>query len=214
MKQNYGLTNQIGYTCGIYCLVIADSIVNNTTIDLEAYYNIVQGCVDKSYTKIGEIFDINVFKKISDEFFPNITTEIYDIKSINEIKNKLKNNIIIMPVQYGDTPHYIVIYQQNSRFIKYYNYSIMNKFFNLKKIIKQNSSIVPAYIWKKKFLKKMSFSEIILRLILIIAGGRKFHYRNLYCKNILYRAIDNYVIKTNDIDNVNLKGKCILVSKK
>ena len=90
----------------------------------------------------------------------------------------------------------------------------MNKFFNLKKIIKQNSSIVPAYIWKKKFLKKMSFSEIILRLILIIAGGRKFHYRNLYCKNILYRAIDNYVIKTNDIDNVNLKGKCILVSKK
>ena len=39
MKNKYNPTNQIGYTCGIYCLEVANSIVTNNDINLEDYYN-------------------------------------------------------------------------------------------------------------------------------------------------------------------------------
>mgnify|MGYP002329257032 CR=1 FL=1 len=88
MKNKYNPTNQIGYTCGIYCLEVANSIVTNNDINLEDYYNTIQDCIINSYTKIGEFFDINVLNVIADKFFPNITTTVYNITTIEDIKEK------------------------------------------------------------------------------------------------------------------------------
>ena len=52
MKQFYSSINQIGYTCGIYCLEIANSIITNSPIKFDSYYNTIHNCIDKSYTKI------------------------------------------------------------------------------------------------------------------------------------------------------------------
>lgn len=127
MKNKYNPTNQIGYTCGIYCLEVANSIVTNNDINLEDYYNTIQDCIINSYTKIGEFFDINVLNVIADKFFPNITTTVYNITTIEDIKEKLDDYILIMPVQFKDTPHYCVLNINDLNVLECYNYSLSNK---------------------------------------------------------------------------------------
>lgn len=214
MKNKYNPTNQIGYTCGIYCLEVANSIVTNNDINLEDYYNTIQDCIINSYTKIGEFFDINVLNVIADKFFPNITTTVYNITTIEDIKEKLDDYILIMPVQFKDTPHYCVLNINDLNVLECYNYSLSNKV-NLEKIFNDNMNIVSKYIWKKSFLKTKNISDLGVFLILFMSenGKEKCKYRNLYFKNIFNKAKKDKIIKDKDTDEVNMKGKCLLVRK-
>lgn len=214
MKNKYNPTNQIGYTCGIYCLEVANSIVTNNDINLEDYYNTIQDCIINSYTKIGEFFDINVLNVIADKFFPNITTTVYNITTIEDIKEKLDDYILIMPVQFKDTPHYCVLNINDLNVLECYNYSLSNKV-NLEKIFNDNMNIVSKYIWKKSFLKTKTISDLGVFLILFMSenGKEKCKYRNLYFKNIFNKAKKDKIIKDKDTDEVNMKVKCLLVRK-
>lgn len=214
MKNKYNPTNQIGYTCGIYCLEVANSIVTNNDINLEDYYNTIQDCIINSYTKIGEFFDINVLNVIADKFFPNITTTVYNITTIEDIKEKLDDYILIMPVQFKDTPHYCVLNINDLNVLECYNYSLSNKV-NLEKIFNDNMNIVSKYIWKKSFLKTKTISDLGVFLILFMSenGKEKCKYRNLYFKNIFNKAKKDKIIKDKDTDEVNMKEKCLLVRK-
>lgn len=213
MKNKYSPTNQIGYTCGIYCLEIANSIVTNSDINLEDYYNTIQDCIINSYTKIGEFFDVNMLNVIADKYFPNITAAVYSLTTIEDIKEKLDDYILIMPVQSKDTPHYCVLNKNNSS-IECYNYSLSNKV-NLEKIFNDNMNIISKYIWKRSFLKTITISDLGVFLILFMSknGKEKCKYRNLYFKNIFNKSKKDKIIKAKDTDEVNMKGKCLLIRK-
>lgn len=213
MNNKYSPTNQIGYTCGIYCLEIANSIVTNSNINLEDYYNTIQDCIINSYTKIGEFFDINILNVIADKFFPNITATVYNLTTIEDIKEKLDDYILIMPVQLKETPHYCVLNKNNSS-IECYNYSLSNKV-NLEKIFNDNMNIISKYIWKRSFLKTITISDLGVFLILFMSknGKEKCKYRNLYFKNIFNKSKKDKIIKAKDTDEVNMKGKCLLIKK-
>lgn len=212
MNNKYSPTNQIGYTCGIYCLEIANSIVTNNDINLKNYYNTIHDCIN-SYSKIGEVFDINMLNVIADKFFPNITATVYNITTIEDIKEKLNDYILIMPVQSKDTPHYCVLNKNNSN-IECYNYSLSGKV-SLEKIFNDNMNIVSKYIWKRSFLKTKTISDLGVFLVILMSGNgkEKCKYRNLYLKNIFNKAKKDKIIKVKDIDDVNMKGKCLLIKK-
>ena len=205
MKNKYSPTNQIGYTCGIYCLEIANSIVTNNDINLEDYYNTIQDCIN-SYTKIGEVFDINMLNVIADKYFPNITATVYSLTTIEDIKEKLDDYILIMPVQSKDTPHYCVLNKNDLNKLKCYNYSLSNKV-NLKKIFNDNMNIGSKYIWKRSFLKTKTISDLGVFLIILMSenGREKCKYRNLYFKNIFNKAKKDKIIKDKDTYEVNMK---------
>lgn len=95
-----------------------------------------------------------------------------------------------------------------------YNYSLSNKV-NLEKIFNDNMNIVSKYIWKKSFLKTKTISDLGVFLILFMSenGKEKCKYRNLYFKNIFNKAKKDKIIKDKDTDEVNMKGKCLLVRK-
>ena len=44
-------------------------------------------------------------------------------------------------------------------------------------------------------------------------GKEKCKYRNLYLKNIFSKAKKDKIIKAKDTDEVNMKGKCLLIRK-
>lgn len=92
MKQFYSSLNQIGYTCGIYCLEIANSIVVNSPIKLEYIWpkNILNGSfaskfAEKVLIHNNEILSYrqkykeNIFKKAKEKHIINIG----DIDQVN-----------------------------------------------------------------------------------------------------------------------------------
>lgn len=119
-----------------------------------------------------------------------------------------------MPVQFKDTPHYCVLNINDLNVLECYNYSLSNKV-NLEKIFNDNMNIVSKYIWKKSFLKTKTISDLGVFLILFMSenGKEKCKYRNLYFKNIFNKAKKDKIIKDKDTDEVNMKGKCLLVRK-
>lgn len=76
-------------------------------------------------------------------------------------------------------------------------------------------NIISKYIWKRSFLKTITISDLGVFLILFMSknGKEKCKYRTLYFKNIFSKAKKDKIIKAKDTDEVNMKGKCLLIRK-
>lgn len=209
MKQFYSSRNQVGYTCGIYCLEIANSIIIDSPIKFDSYYNTIQNCIDKSYTKIGEVFDIDMLNTIACNFYPNIATKVCDITCVNDIDKLLNNFILVMPILSEKTPHYIVLIKNENGSMRHYNNGL--HFDSLKKLYKRNSQIKFEYIWPKTILND-SFASKLAEKVLIYNNEVLF-YRQKYKENIFKKAKEKHIINIGDIDKVNMRGKCLIVSR-
>lgn len=209
MKQFYSSRNQVGYTCGIYCLEIANSIIIDSPIKFDSYYNTIQNCIDKSYTKIGEVFDIDMLNTIACDFYPNIATKVCDITCVNDIDKLLNNFILVMPVLSEKTPHYIVLIKNENGSMRHYNNGL--HFDSLKKLYKRNSQIKFEYIWPKTILNDSFASKLAEKAL--IYNHEVLSYRQKYKENIFKKAKEKHIINIGDIDRVNMRGKCLIVSR-
>lgn len=212
--KKYKSTDQIGYTCGIYCLIIADCILNGNSFDRDYYYSIIKKCVNQSYTKIGEIFDISTLQKITTHFFSHLNAETYNSTTVKDVKTLLDKYIIIMPVTIGTdkTPHYILLYKNRYGGIIRYNASC-KYVFSLSSLLKNNNSIADKYIWPKKLVSPSNFKNKINNFFMWILNKSNLQYRQKYFNDIFNVAREHGIIKVDDIDSVNMNGKFLLISK-
>ena len=209
---DYKCTNQIGYTCGLYCIIIADCILNKKNFNLDIYYDFIKKCVDSSLTKVGEVFDITVLEKIAKSFMPNINIQIYDTKSVTDLKILLENNIIIMPVVSGktNTPHYTLMCK-NKKYVQYNLFLCRKHISSFSKILKSNNSISDKYVWPKNIISPGPYSKLSdFILNTFIKVGK---YRKRYSKEIFNTAVNKNIIQIGDVDEVNMRGKFLLLSK-
>lgn len=207
---DYKCTNQIGYTCGLYCIIIADCILNKKNFNLDIYYDFIKKCVDSSLTKVGEVFDITVLEKIAKSFMPNINMQIYDTKSVTDLKMLLENNIIIMPVVSCNTPHYTLMCK-SKKYVQYNSFPFGKHILFFSKILKSNNSISDKYVWPKKIISPSPYSKLYDSILnTFIKNGK---YRKRYSKEIFNTAVNKNIIQIGDVDEVNMRGKFLLLSK-
>lgn len=213
MKRFYSALDQIGKSCGIYSLEIVNGIINNIPVNTHSYYETIEKCIKKSFTKIGEVFDINMLNTIANEFYPNIKTEVRQLKSVSDIDIFLNNYVLIMPIM-NTVPHYIVLYKDKNKIVHAYNYTI--KLFscriNLKKIYKKNYMIPNNFIWTANIVHENSIKISTNRILLYIHDRQVSSYYAKYYQNIYKNAVEKNIINVGDIDKVDMCGKCLIVS--
>lgn len=202
---------QIGSSCGIYCLVIACNLLKKKSITASKYNYILTKCIENNYTFIGEVFDINKLLLISQKMFSTLKCEIYDINSPTDINTYLSQGLVILPVNSNkNIPHYILLKLHNNKITAYNNFPHSHpKASNLYIL---NKNISNTFTWTKDIVSPSRISIISTYIISFIVALSTFKYK------VNYNKISKNSIKRNSIyagykSDVNMKGKCILVKK-
>lgn len=114
-----------------------------------------------------------------------------------------------MPVLSEKTPHYIVLIKNKNGSMRRYNNGL--HFDSLKKLYKRNSQIKFEYIWPKTILNDSFASKLAEKAL--IYNHEVLSYRQKYKENIFKKAKEKHIINIGDIDRVNMRGKCLIVSR-
>lgn len=67
------------------------------------------------------------------------------------------------------------------------------------------------YIWSKKILNDSFASKLAEKVL--IHNNEILSYRQKYRENIFKKAKEKHIINIGDIDRVNMRGKCLIVSR-
>lgn len=203
--------NQIGKSCGIFTLVIASNLFNKNSIKIKEYNNILVKCIENNYTFIGEVFDINQLLLISKKMFPLLKCEVRNINSSDDIDKYLLQGLIILPIDKDNIPHYILLKLNNNK-IKAYN-NFPNIYPNSKELYALNKCISNNFIWTEDIINPSSkdiFITVTATYIISFSTGK---YVKKYYTDILKKSVIKNKLNVGYKSNVNMNGKCILVTK-
>ncbi len=204
-------TQQIGNSCGIYCLVIACNLFKKNCITASKYNEILTECIENKYTFIGEVFDINKLLFISQKMFPSLKCEIHDINSPNDINTCLSQGFVILPINTKkNIPHYILLKSQDNQITAYNNAPHSHpKTVNLYEL---NKNIPNTFIWTKDIISPSLYSRIGIYIITFCVAFSTLKYKRNYNK-LLKTSVKTNSLYVGYESNVNMNGKCILVTK-
>lgn len=141
---------QIGKTCGFYSIGCCLDELYGLDDPLGFISIMVENCKYSGLTVVGEVFDIDLLLNIAKTFIPrDIKVSKIKLNAAEDILNILSENTrVILPVQSGKTPHYVVLQSHNGRIVTCCNGGMVEKH-SYKKLFRLHKNVKNKYDWKK-----------------------------------------------------------------
>lgn len=195
---------QCGPTCGFYALVYAVNRLEKVKNKKKSVRELVIKCIEHNQSKMGEIFDINVFLEIASNYVQSkeIDAKIKVFFNIDDLKQILMQyDNVIIPYNCS-VVHYAVLfnYEPNTGMIKIWNgnnYTV--KKVSLREVYKKHCLIPNEFDWNAYYNTSPKPFRGKIWLLNMIVDAKLYLY--LYKQFILQEHILNSVTQPISVSN-------------
>ncbi len=200
---------QKGPTCGFYALLKALNL-NGYNISEDELWDIIQSCIKNETSNVGEIFDIDMFRKILEDYLKdsNIDIQIKNINSFEDLKNIINEHTVIIPTKTRFLHwncHWNCLWTENNEIKKLGGMGGIKSVKNIKGIYKRFLKLTTiegkSFGWKHWLKKNKNNSRISI---------------NVYNKEIgiTYKARVKYLLKNIPETKINVAGRIVIIKQK